>query len=92
MTVRMTHPDLPGQPYFADDGQVPHLRAAGWVVAPPPAEPEGDGLEDLTVAELQDRLRVAGLPVSGAKAELLQRLREVSQQAGVEPAPEEAEG
>ena len=32
-------------------------------------------LEEFTVAELKDRLRAANLPVSGRKAELIERLR-----------------
>ena len=31
-------------------------------------------LESLTVIELKERLRLAGLPVSGKKSELIQRL------------------
>ena len=42
------------------------------------AEPEpegGDGLDGLTVDDLKARAAGLGLPVSGTKAELLQRLR-----------------
>ncbi|MEC9350738.1 MAG: SAP domain-containing protein, partial [Candidatus Thermoplasmatota archaeon] len=41
--------------------------------------------EDMTVAQLKDLLRDAGLPVSGKKAELIVRLQEA------EDAPAEAE-
>lgn len=34
MTVRMIHPDLPGQTYDAQPSQVPHLQETGWSEAP----------------------------------------------------------
>lgn len=36
MSVRMEHPDLPGQPITVDERAVPHYAAAGWVEAPEP--------------------------------------------------------
>lgn len=32
-TIRMTHPDQPGQTYEALESQVPILRASGWRTA-----------------------------------------------------------
>ena len=54
----------------------------------------GAAVEDHTVAELRARLRDAGLPVSGTKDELIQRLadHEAAQQATADPtitSPEE---
>jgi len=89
--VRIYHPVTGGEAVVAASA-VPTHEASGWQVvkdAEPTAaalEPE-DGLAGLTVAELQDLARGAGLPVSGTKAELLERLRAApSDQAGVEPA------
>lgn len=36
MSVRMEHPDLPGQPITVPESAVPHHAAAGWVEAPEP--------------------------------------------------------
>jgi hypothetical protein len=86
-TFLMRHPDVEGDPVVAAESQVPFYRERGWVLveeepveeeAEPVAEEEGDGLDGLdglTVAELQDVARDAGLPVSGTKQELLERLR-----------------
>lgn len=86
--IRIYHPVTGGEAVVAASA-VPIHEASGWQVvqdAEPQAEPEDD-LAGLTVAELQDLARGAGLPVSGTKAELLQRLRSASEdQAGVEPA------
>lgn len=68
-----------------DLGQVDteYLDAAGETAEPvenATVSPEGadsdEDLEDLTVEELKDRLRDAGKPTSGNKAELIQRLKE----------------
>jgi hypothetical protein len=83
-TFLMRHPDVEGDPITAAESQVPFYRERGWVLveeepveekAEPEAEEEGDGLDGLTVAELQDVARDRGLPVSGTKQELLERLR-----------------
>ena len=51
-----------------DEGEVTTSRAH--------VRPSDEGLEGLTKAQLQERLRAAGKPVSGTKAQLVQRLRE----------------
>lgn len=149
MTVRMIHPELPGQTYDAQPSQVPHLQETGWSEAPDQDEhgevwpveaqrfggqssvrihhPEtggtavvaasalpyhrergwqvvgeeseaeavslaeatglpdlADALDAMTVEQLRDEARAVGLPVSGTKAELVERLRN-------QPANEEAE-
>jgi hypothetical protein len=43
---------------------------AGEYASPPSA----DELEDATVADLKDQLSARGLPVSGSKSELIERL------------------
>jgi hypothetical protein len=75
--VWLTHPDLPGQDFQAAESAVPIHRANGWRLAEdePEEKLEDDGLEVLTVEELKDEARARDLPVSGTKAELLQRLR-----------------
>ena len=47
--------------------------------------------ENMTVAELKQLLKDAGLPVSGKKADLISRLEESSEEPVVEEAAEEAE-
>jgi hypothetical protein len=93
--IRMRHPTLPGQEIRVAESAVPHHRSKGWYVLPeePEAE-EGDGLDGLTVAQLQERAREAGVPVSGTKAELQERLRSPSttEAAGAEPAQTSKEG
>lgn len=54
---------------------VPAPADAEPVVDEVPAEPEED-LEALTIPQLQDLLRGKDLPVSGSKAELVERLRD----------------
>lgn len=36
MSVRMEHPDLPGQPINVPERAVPHYAASGWAEAPEP--------------------------------------------------------
>lgn len=94
--VRIRHPVTGGESVVAASA-VPYWREKDWLVVDEEAEPavpsEGDGLEGLTVAELQDLARGAGATVSGTKAELVARLREKQEQAGDQPAStEEGEG
>lgn len=100
--VRMSHPNLPytGQePIVVAESAVPAHRSTGWLVvedepASEASEAESeagpDELDGLTVAELQQRARDRGLPVSGTKAELLARLctADETSEAGDEPAPD----
>jgi hypothetical protein len=86
-TVRMRHPDVADE-YNADEAQIPHLRAAGWDVVPTDPNAPDDTLDDLTVAELRDVARGRELPVSGTRAELLERLRGPAVEEA--PAPSEA--
>jgi SAP domain len=93
--VRLYHPGLDREIEVAESA-VPTHRSSGWQLIeeaePEPAPP--DDLDGLTVADLQDLLRARDLPVSGAKAELIQRLRAApteEAEAPAEPAPEEQE-
>jgi SAP domain len=70
--------DLPAEPE-APPAEVP---------APTPVAEGEAGLDELTVAELRDRLRTRGLPTSGTKDELRDRLAE----AELADDLEEAEG
>jgi hypothetical protein len=86
--VRMRHPEVEGEIVVAESAK-PFHREKGWQVVTDEAEaekPDDDGLEVLTVAELQDYARGAGLPVSGTKAELLERLRSTPDHDQAEPA------
>jgi len=88
--VRIRHPVSGGEAEVAASA-VPQHRSQGWEVVddePEAEKPDDDGLDGLTVAELQDYARGAGLPVSGTKAELLKRLRS---EPPAEPASEEGE-
>jgi SAP domain-containing protein len=93
--VRMRHPDIDGDPIVVAASAVPFHREKGWQVLEdePPAEPaEDEDLEGLTVEELKERARDAGLPVSGTKAELLERLgAEQEVESPAEPASEEGD-
>lgn len=70
----MRHPETGGEYVAQDADQAAHLRSSGWQDVDA-AEPEPDGLDELTVVELRDIARVRELPVSGTRAELLERLR-----------------
>jgi hypothetical protein len=85
--IRMRHPDVADEITVAESA-VPIHRSSGWQVVEDEADEESDesaddGLDELTVAQLQDEIRTlnklrpddAQLPVSGTKAELLERLR-----------------
>jgi hypothetical protein len=70
--IRLRHPDLEQEITVAESA-VPFHREKGWL----PVEEEGAGegdLEGLTVEQLRESARARGLPVSGTKAELLERL------------------
>jgi SAP domain len=94
--VRMRHPRLgEGQVITVAESAVPWHRAEGWLVIGEEAvEEAGVGahiqevsLDDLTAEQLRELARDQGVPVSGTKAELLERLG--SQEAPAEPAPTE---
>lgn len=103
--VWIRHPDVDGDPIPVGASSVPIHRSSGWYVvedeSSSDAEDDGpaseDGRDDLTVEELKDEARARGLPVSGTKAELLERLRgeqtETEQDAGAEDesAPDDEE-
>jgi hypothetical protein len=83
--IRMRHPDVADEITVAESA-VPIHRSSGWQVvedesSSSDAEDEDeapaseDGRDTLTVEELKDEGRERGLPVSGSKAELLERLR-----------------
>jgi hypothetical protein len=101
--VRMHHPDI------ADDiivgaSAVPFHRSKGWLISDPEVADQLEGVQGLeakTVDELKELARGRGLPVSGTKAELVERLGESDQdreevqdstdQAGDEPAQDREE-
>ena len=73
--IRMRHPNL-DQEITVAESAVPIHRSSGWQVVEDDTEAdEGDDLSELTVEELKDEARARNLPVSGTKAELLERLR-----------------
>jgi SAP domain len=69
---------IPNQP-----GVLADFREKGWRLAGEPSE--ADELETQTVAELKAELKERGLPTSGPKQELIDRLTEDDDQAPVEP-------
>jgi len=77
--VRMRHPDLDTEITVAESA-VPMHRSNGWQVVDEAAVTDAaratDDLEALTVEELKEEARGRGLPVSGTKAELIERLQE----------------
>jgi hypothetical protein len=94
-TVKMRHPEIEGDPITAALSQVPFYREKGWQIVDEDAATEAaqtGGLEDLTLDQLKEEARARDLPVSGTKAELVERLRgepkqdESQDQAGDEPA------
>lgn len=93
--VRIYHPDTGGETEVAESSWL-FWREKGWL------REDGDdrGLEDLTVAELKDRIREVNktreaddqLSLTGTKAELLERLSYTPQDnAGDAPAQQEEE-
>ncbi len=82
---RLRHPDLDTEITVAESA-VPYHRERGWLIVEeePAAEAEGevDRLDGLTVEQLREEARAAGIPVSGAKAELIERLRSTPAEAG----------
>ncbi len=83
---RLRHPDLDTEIVVAESA-VPYHRERGWLVVEEPAE-EGGAIQEtdrrdmLTVEQLRDEARTAGMAVSGTKAELLERLRSAPAEAG----------
>jgi hypothetical protein len=72
--IRLRHPDLEQEITVAESA-VPFHREKGWLPVDDEGEPEPAGdLEGLTVEQLRDLVRARGLPVSGTKAELVERL------------------
>lgn len=62
-----------------NDADADAMIHAGWVMETdddltPEPEPEPEDLTELTVDDLRDRLRDRDLPVSGTKAEMIERL------------------
>jgi hypothetical protein len=84
--IRLRHPDLDEEITVAESA-VPFHREKGWLIvddepaeraeaAPSETAPEAaDDLDGKTVPQLQELARARGLPVSGTKPELLERLR-----------------
>ena len=85
--VRMRHPEVDEEITVAESA-APQHASQGWQRVD---EVEAAALEDQTVAALREQARARGLPVSGSKAELIERLSEEVDQddAGDEPAPEQ---
>jgi hypothetical protein len=95
--VRIRHPETGGETVVAASS-VPYHRERGWDMVSEEsasgeaAQPE-DRLEEMTAEELKDYARRAGLPVSGTKAELVERLRAApAVQEPAEPAEPTEEG
>jgi hypothetical protein len=74
--VRMRHPDLDAEITVARSAVANH-QSNGWyqVSDDVPLPSVADGLEGRTVEQLRERARELGLPVSGTKPELIERLR-----------------
>ena len=101
--VRMRHPQIDADPITVAESAVPFHREKGWQVIDEEAEAAAAANpEHKTLQQLKDQLRELNktrpdndqLPVSGTKAELLERVRDAQNEAGVEPAQptEEDEG
>jgi hypothetical protein len=95
--IRMRHPDLDAEIVVARS-TVPSHQSNGWYqVETDVPLPDGDvevpdDLDSLTVDDLRDLLRARGLPISGVKAELLERLRsQEPEQAEAASQPQEPE-
>jgi hypothetical protein len=86
--VKMAHPQVEGDPIDAAESQVPFFAERGWQRVD---EAEAQELEDLTVEQLKEQARERGLPVSGTKAELLERLQERDSDQPAAPASQESE-
>lgn len=90
--VTLYHPALDAETVVPESA-VPHWRGLGWLrpgIDEPQASPEipaPDDLDSLTVADLQDALRARGLPTSGVKAELVERIRSASKAAPEDDRP-----
>lgn len=91
--VYIRHP-VTGATAFLPASAVPHWRSVGWEVVDPDAEQEA-ALDDKNLAELKDEAKTRGLPSSGTKDELRERIADYDAQqqteAGDQPAPSEEE-
>ncbi len=77
-------------PSIGDEIDVPDVLGTSWCdsgvaedVTPDGYEPdeEGDGLEELNVGQLRERLKASGQPTEGKKADLVERLRNIQPDA-----------
>ncbi|XP_062918793.1 myocardin-related transcription factor A-like isoform X3 [Mobula hypostoma] len=66
-------------------GALPRQNSCTATVKPPASLPSN--LDDLKVAELKQELKLRGLPVSGTKTDLIERLKNYQEQARVGGAP-----
>lgn len=80
--VRMRHPEVDEEITVAESAAPLHA-SQGWQRVD---EVEAAALEDQTVAALREQARARGLPVSGSKAELIERLSEPYDNVEPEPA------
>ncbi len=78
---RLRHPNLDTEITVAESA-VPYHRERGWLLVEEETAQEADRLDMLTVEQLRDEARTAGMAVSGTKAELLERLRSAPAEAG----------
>jgi hypothetical protein len=87
--VRIYHPGLDRYEVVAESAVSQH-RSNDWVLAD---QVEAEQLEAKTVAELKEDAKARGLPVSGTKEELRERITEydAQEQAGDQPARDSEE-
>lgn len=94
--VRLYHPVLERYEVVAES-QVGQLRSVGWLLAEEAdqakAAQQADALSERTVEELKEEARARDLPVSGSKAELVERIRshDSQPQEAIEDAGEPAD-
>jgi hypothetical protein len=90
--VRIYHPESGGEATVAESA-VPILAGAGWQKVDDQAAQQAvdDGLDGMTVEQLRVELRSRDLPVTGNKAELVDRLRGEPEPAAEEEAEPEQE-
>jgi len=92
--VYIKHP-VTGGTAFLPASSVPYWRSQGWEIVDPDAETEA-AMDDKNLAELKAEAKARGLPVSGTKDELRERIADHDAQnqteAGDQPAqPSEEE-